>query len=622
MSKAELLSWIEKLRSQGARSKKRQTQAASDLADREARLRAILDTAVEGIITIDERGAIESLNPAAEKIFGYPARELLGKNVNVLMPSPDHEAHDSYLENYRQTGHAKIIGIGREVMGKRKDGAIFPMDLAVNEVQLADRRIFTGFVRDITDRKQAEAAAVESETRYRSLVLMSPDALFINRKERVVFINSAGLKLFGAQSLEQILGRKVLDLFHPDYHHIIRDRMDALKTGHSVPLVEEKILRLDGRIVDVEVAAAPFQDSQGPAVQVVLRDITRRKETEKALLHYAALVESSDDAIIGKSLDGHITSWNRGAEIIFGYKREELIGKHISILIPPDRAREEPAILDKIRAGESVDHYETVRQCKDGRLIDISVTVSPIRDAEGKVVGASKVARDITERKRMEKELLEISDREQRRIGYDLHDGLCQHLAGIELKSQVLEQKLARRSSPNAAGAGEIGKDVREAIAQTRALARGLSPVTLESDGLLSALHELAFNVEKLYNIRCKLDVDTDLRVSDHAMATHLFRLAQEAVSNALKHGRAKLISIQLKADAGRIYLAVSDNGCGIPENQSKPRGMGLRIMQSRANMIGGTLSIERNVPTGTIVICSAPVPEPEKNKSRNASKK
>ena len=357
-------------------------------------------------------------------------------------------------------------------------------------------------------------------------------------------------------------------------------------------------------------------------MQVVLRDITHRKQTEKALLHVAALVESSDDAIIGKSLDGHITSWNRGAEQIFGYQPAEVVGKHISLLIPPDRAREEPVILDKIRAGESVDHYETVRIRKDGRLIDISVTVSPIHDADGRVIGASKVARDITERKRLEKELLEISDREQRRIGYDLHDGLCQHLAGIELKSQVLEQKLAKRFGSAAVDAAEISQAVRDSIAQTRALARGLSPVTIESDGLLSALQELSLNVEKLFNIRCQFEGDPEARVRDHSMATHLFRLAQEAASNAIKHGKAKRVSIQLKADGERIYLVVSDNGCGIPENQPKSKGMGLRIMQSRANMIGGTLTVERNVPTGTIVICAAPNPAPQKTKARNAAKK
>src|SRR5947199_6221321 len=140
---------------QAERSRERR-QARTALRDSEERLRAILDTAVEGIITIDERGIIESVNPAAETIFGYTAAELVGKNVSLLMPPPFREAHDAYLGNYLRTGQAKIIGIGREVVGRRKDGTDFPMDLSVSEVRLADRRLFTGFVRDITDRKRLE----------------------------------------------------------------------------------------------------------------------------------------------------------------------------------------------------------------------------------------------------------------------------------------------------------------------------------------------------------------------------------------------------------------------------------------------------------------------------------
>src|SRR5436309_3170770 len=128
----------------------------SALREKEQRLRAILEAAVEGIITIDERGIVDSLNPAACRIFGYSPEEIIGRNVSVLMPSPDREKHDGYIANYLRTGHAKIIGIGREVVGQRKDGSLFPMDLAVSEVRLAKQRLFTGFVRDITERKRAE----------------------------------------------------------------------------------------------------------------------------------------------------------------------------------------------------------------------------------------------------------------------------------------------------------------------------------------------------------------------------------------------------------------------------------------------------------------------------------
>ena len=253
MSKAELVAVLEEIkarhaaqsRARLARSKSQQKQTLSALRDSEERLRAILETAVEGIITIGELGLIESANPAAEKIFGYRAAEIIGQNISVLMPSPHREAHDAYLANYRHSGHAKIIGIGREVAGRRKDGTIFPMDLSVSEVRLADRRLFTGFIRDITERKTAE----------------------------------------------------------------------------------------------------------------------------KALRHYEALVESSEDAIIGKTLDGYITSWNRGAETIFGYSRDRWWAGTFRSSFPEDRKDEEPAILEKIKRGESVDHYET-RPPAQGRTAD------------------------------------------------------------------------------------------------------------------------------------------------------------------------------------------------------------------------------------------------------------
>jgi two-component system, LuxR family, sensor kinase FixL len=240
-------------------------------------------------------------------------------------------------------------------------------------------------------------------------------------------------------------------------------------------------------------------------------------------------------------------------------------------------------------------------------LIDISVTISPIRDAGGKITGASKVARDITERKRLEKEILEISDRERRRIGHDLHDGLCQHLAGIELMSQVLEQKLARRSKAAADRAGDIAKNVREAIGQTRAA--GARPFARHPGIGGTHVRVAGAGAEHGENLRRRLPVRCDRRCwyRTIAAATHLFRLAQEAVSNAIKHGRAKRISIRLKEDRGRMILSVIDNGSGFPEKLPKSKGMGLRIMRSRAGMIGGTLAFERNAGGGASVTCHGP---------------
>lgn len=240
--------------------------------------------------------------------------------------------------------------------------------------------------------------------------------------------------------------------------------------------------------------------------------------------------------------------------------------------------------------------------------------VGPVQDKAGQNTNWLIIFRDITERKHLEKQLLEVSDQERHRIGQDLHDGLCQQLAGIELMSQVLEQKLAARSKADAARAADIARHVREAIGQTRSLARGLSPVTLESEGLPSALHELATNAEKMFGLECVVECSGAVRLTAPATLTHLYRIAQEAVSNAIKHGKASRVVIRLDSTPVRTVLQVEDNGTGFSENALKANGMGLRTMQYRAGMIGGVLSIQRKPGGGTTVTCSvssAPVQPP-----------
>ena len=261
-------------------------QSADALAISDARLRAILEAAVDGIISIDESGVIQSLNPAAERLFGYTALEVIGRNVNVLMPVPYKQEHDGYLSHYLATGEKKIIGIGREVLGCKKDGTIFPMDLSVAEARHGDERLFVGIIRDISERKRTDAARAS----------------------------------------------------------------------------------------------------------------------------LAAIVESSEDAIISTTLDGMIVSWNQGAENLYGYTAQEAIGKPLSLLLPPDRADEFQQIVERLNWGERIAHYETVRSRKDGSCVEVSLTISSIKNRDGQIVGASKIARDITERRRTEKELREINN--------------------------------------------------------------------------------------------------------------------------------------------------------------------------------------------------------------------
>jgi PAS domain S-box-containing protein len=356
---------------------------------------------------------------------------------------------------------------------------------------------------------------------------------------------------------------------------------------------------------ELEVRVEQRTAELGRTNQALQAEITERLQAEMASTRLAAIVESSDDAIIGKTLDGYVTSWNRGAEMVFGYSRKEMTGKHISVLIPDDRKDEEPGIMKKIKRGESVNHYETVRRRKDGWLIDISVTVSPIRDAHENIIGASKVARDITERRRLEKEIIEISNREQQRIGQDLHDGLCQELTGIELMCQVLEQKLATKSKPESKQVGEITQHIRDAISHTRKLAHGLSPVELATNGFMSALYELAMHIQKLFRIECRIECPKPVLIRNNLFATHLYRIVQEAINNAVKHGKAKNIFISLKPAGDRFALTVADDGIGFSNETKKSGGMGLHIMKYRAGVLDAALEVRSNIDgLGTSVIC------------------
>ena len=213
----------------------------------------------------------------------------------------------------------------------------------------------------------------------------------------------------------------------------------------------------------------------------------------------------------------------------------------------------------------------------------------------------------IAERERLERELLEISEREQRRIGQDLHDSLCQHLTGATLAGQVLEEKLAALHLPLAADAGRMVGLVEEGIDLSRKLAKSLFPVEMEADGLMLALEEYAGTASELFKVNCRFECDSPVLFHDPATAGHLYRIAQEAVGNAIKHGKAKNILIRLDASEESTMLSIHDDGAGLPDELPKNRGMGLRIMAHRSAMIGGHFQARRDATRGTRVTCELP---------------
>jgi PAS domain S-box-containing protein len=368
----------------------------------DARLLAILDSVVDSIITIDATGIIVSINPAVVKMFEYPAEELLGKNVKVLMPEPNRSSHDGHLERYQSTGKTTVIGVGRKLEGLTKTGRAFPMELTITEVLLEGERLIVGLIRDLSERNLAE----EELRKQAALLDLAGDAIMVrDLQSRVTLWNRGAQDLYGWSAAEAN-GQVSHQLLQTEFP-LPLPAIEAALASKGDWEGELRHRTRQGKKVVVTSRWALQRDAGGAptAILEINRDITERRQAEEVREWLAAIVESSDDAIISKTLDGIVTAWNGGAEKLFGYSSAEAVGRPVLMLVPEERVKEEVEILGRIAHGEGVEHFETVRVRKDGTRIDVSVTVSPIRDGNGKIVGASKVARDVTERKRAAEEL-------------------------------------------------------------------------------------------------------------------------------------------------------------------------------------------------------------------------
>ncbi len=324
------------------------------------------------------------------------------------------------------------------------------------------------------------------------------------------------------------------------------------------------------------------------------------------------LFENIYDVIYVVDSELCITSMSPSIESLVGYKQEEFIGKAFDGLNILTQESLEQALFDikRVFIGESLSSVEYEFIAKDGEKKFGEVSCTPLLK-DNVVVSTISVVRDITERKRLENDILKISEREKRKLGQDLHDGLGQNLTGIAFMCKKLEQDLAEKSLEESLDAEKITNLMGESITQARDLARGLCPVDLDAESLMEAIEQLTLSVEKVYGITCCFKCDKPILIHDNIKAVHLYRVAQEAVHNAIKHSRSEYIEIALQANNGRVQMTVKDDGIGISVPQENQKGMGLSLMNYRAKMIGASLDIRRNNGCGSEVICSFPNKDP-----------
>jgi PAS domain S-box-containing protein len=494
------------------RAKMRAEATAASQKESEARWRALFNTTAISIVVIDEKGRIEEFNPASEIIFSYAKEEVIGQNINILMPEPYSSQHDSYLKNYLATGTRKIIGFERELAGKRNGNTVFPLELLVDELNLGSRRVFVGFVKDITERKKLESAS-----RY-----------------------------------------------------------------------------------------------------------------------FEAIIHSSDDPIISKTMDGIVTSWNASAEKMFGYTAEEMIGSTMMQLFPSERLDEEKLMLEQIALGQRISHFETVRICKNDKPIEVSVTLSPIIDEVGNVIGVSKIVRDITQSKQLERALHEAklaaenANRSKSEFLANMsHEirtpmnaiiGLSRLAAETELtpKQQDYLQKI-QVSSQALLG---ILNDVLD-LSKIESGRMEIEHIEFDPTMMLQSVSDLFMAKAEETGLEIFLDIAPEIPLTVVGDPLRIQQILTNLVSNAIKFTPKGEIHIRMDLEESNdndmlLQLTVRDTGIGISESvierlfrpftqadASTTRrfggtGLGLVISKQLAELMGGSIKVSSQPGQGS----------------------
>jgi PAS domain S-box-containing protein len=378
-------------------------EAEEALRESEERFRNVFESSAVGvaILTLDAR--FLQANEAFCQILGYSEEELQALDCASLTHPKDVPKMQELINELVAGETPKFVLVKRYFT---KDGRTIWVNNSVSA--MLDRHgrpeCLIVLCEDVTTRKEAEMAIRAAEERFRAIVETTPECVKVVANDgTLLHMNSAGLQMVGAGGASEVIGKNVYDLIVPECRDDFRAFNERICSGEKGSL-EFEITGLKGTRRQMETHAAPLHNSDGTVVQLAItRDVTEQRRRERAALLLSAIVDSSDDAIISKDLNGVVTSWNKSAERLFGYSAAEAVGKSIAeLLIPADRQEEEPKILERLRRGERIDHFETVRRCKDGSLLDISLTISPVKDSAGRIIGASKIARDITDRKRIE----------------------------------------------------------------------------------------------------------------------------------------------------------------------------------------------------------------------------
>ena len=586
----------------------------------------LFDFAPIGYVSLNRVGHIEEINLAAAQLLGGSRDRLIGKPFALYVTKEDSVLFLNHLLRCRSSESR----IETELHLKKRSGEIMLAHLASSPMTSSMRDgvlFYQTAIINLTERKRAEEAIRQSEKRYRTLFDLVPVALYTcDAKGLIQEYNQHAVELWGREPKRNHPSEKFcgsLKIFYPDGRPMRHDNYPMARAlrGEKLTAADLEIVveQSGGARRNVLVSPTALRNGQGKIIGAIncLHDVTVRKRTENALRESEersrAVIHQSTAGITGTDLTGRIIFANEKFCSVLGYKERELVGKTIFEITHPGDATESRLLFRRIVTKGEPYQLEKRYLRKDGSALWVSVSASPLRDAEGKTQSAVAIIIDISDQKKaqafledrargLEGEILAISDREQRRIGQDLHDSLCQHLTAIAFMARSVALRLKKHRVIEVEHIEEIAELINDGVTEARTIARGLHPVEMEPPGLVTALAALV--KQRHWPVSSRLEADEEISVQDSTVALHLYRIAREAVINANKHARAREIIVRMRRSGKGIELSVIDDGVGIPGNSPAGSGMGFHIMQYRARSIGARLEIKPIKPHGTRVTC------------------